>query len=187
MNRLRTRRARPADAEMLAALAARLFRDTYGARTGAEDLEAYIDANFTPEAVGAALQHPSVRFLLLEIDGQTCGYVHLRSGEAPPEVDDLFAVEIARFYVDRLHHGSGAAQAMMADACVEAAGMGAARLWLSVWRENARAIAFYRKLGFEVVGAQPFLMGEEVQQDYIMCRWTDPRKAQEGEGEYVST
>ena len=44
------------------------------------------------------------------------------------------------------------------------------RIVLAVWENNPRAIAFYRKCGFTVTGAQPFVLGTEVQTDYVMTR-----------------
>jgi len=43
-------------------------------------------------------------------------------------------------------------------------------LWLDVWEKNPRAIAFYHKWGFTVVGEQGFQMGEELQHDLLMQR-----------------
>jgi RimJ/RimL family protein N-acetyltransferase len=42
-------------------------------------------------------------------------------------------------------------------------------IWLSVWEENPRAIAFYRKMGFRDVGAGRFLVGADLQDDRIMA------------------
>ena len=58
----------------------------------------------------------------------------------------------------------------MARCLDDAARWGGDALWLSVWQENARGIAFYRKCGFEVAGTQPFVVGEDVQRDWIMWR-----------------
>ena len=44
------------------------------------------------------------------------------------------------------------------------------RLWLGVWEHNLRAIAFYRKCGFVQCGAQPFLLGTDLQTDWDMNR-----------------
>src|SRR5689334_4706743 len=43
-------------------------------------------------------------------------------------------------------------------------------LWLGVWERNSRAIAFYEKHGFQVVGEQPFLLGTDLQRDLVMAR-----------------
>jgi ribosomal protein S18 acetylase RimI-like enzyme len=48
--------------------------------------------------------------------------------------------------------------------------LGAGRFWLGVWEKNPRAIAFYQKIGFAQCGAQPFLMGSDLQTDWVMNR-----------------
>jgi ribosomal protein S18 acetylase RimI-like enzyme len=41
-------------------------------------------------------------------------------------------------------------------------------LWLGVWEHNPRAIAFYRKRGFQDVGSHEFLLGQDRQTDRLM-------------------
>jgi ribosomal protein S18 acetylase RimI-like enzyme len=43
-------------------------------------------------------------------------------------------------------------------------------LWLGVWERNDRAIAFYEKQGFRIVGAQDFMLGSDRQRDHVMAR-----------------
>jgi diamine N-acetyltransferase len=48
-------------------------------------------------------------------------------------------------------------------------------VWLGVWERNARAIAFYEKHGFIVIGEQPFMLGLDEQRDLVMLwRMTSP-------------
>jgi ribosomal protein S18 acetylase RimI-like enzyme len=41
-------------------------------------------------------------------------------------------------------------------------------LWLAVWKENQRAIDFYEHWGFEIFGEQDFLLGDDLQKDWLM-------------------
>ena len=43
-------------------------------------------------------------------------------------------------------------------------------LWLAVWEVNDRAIAFYHKCGFRIIGRQGFPIGHEVQTDHVMAK-----------------
>ena len=43
-------------------------------------------------------------------------------------------------------------------------------LWLGVWERNPRAIAFYRKCGFEDAGTQTFVLGTDHQRDLVLAR-----------------
>jgi diamine N-acetyltransferase len=56
-------------------------------------------------------------------------------------------------------------------ACIEQAQTrGVDVLWLGVWERNERAIAFYKRWGFEPVGTHIFLLGQDRQTDTIMAR-----------------
>ena len=41
-------------------------------------------------------------------------------------------------------------------------------LWLGVWKQNQRAIDFYTAWGFEIFGEQEFILGDDVQTDWLM-------------------
>ena len=79
-------------------------------------------------------------------------------------------MELSRFYVSRKFHGSGVASQMLGIVLAHAELQGSPTLWLSVWQENARAVAFYNKWGFSIIGDGKFLMGEDLQDDHIMER-----------------
>ena len=46
-------------------------------------------------------------------------------------------------------------------------------LWLGVWKENHRAIDFYKSWGFEIFGDQEFILGDDVQTDWLMKKDLD--------------
>ena len=167
------RPARPEDVAALAAFAARLFRETYSPACRADDVEAYAAA-FTPELQAAELSDPAGATLLAEADGRLAGYAQLRAGQAPDGVPGERPVEIARFYVDARWHGRGVAAELMDAVHRAAAGLGDF-LWLSVWEENGRAIRFYRRRGFGVVGSATFRMGADEQRDHLMARPVETR------------
>lgn len=175
---LRARVAAVDDARALAAFAERAFRDTYGGASGAADVDAYVGAHFGVAQQTAELRDAAIRTLLLEdAAGVLVGYAQLRLTPAagapvPGGVQGAAPVELARFYVDRSWHGRGAAQQLLAAVDAELAGrpLGAEPLWLSVYQENPRAIAFYRRAGFVAVGEATFQLGGELQHDWVLAR-----------------
>jgi diamine N-acetyltransferase len=163
--------ATPDDAAALSALAARTFRDTYAAFNTAENMEAHLAATFSPERQRAEIEDAGT-FILVAETVQCIGYAHVTRGIVPPAVGDARAMEIKRFYVERAWHGSGVAQRLMTETVRAAAERGAATVWLTVWSQNPRAIAFYRKAGFADAGTYPFRLGNDVQTDLLMTRGT---------------
>jgi diamine N-acetyltransferase len=162
------RTATAADAEALAELGARTFRETFARDNTPEDMAQYLAEHFGGGLQRAELEDAAVRFLLLEADGLPAGYVKLRSGaESAPSRRPL---EICRFYLDARWHGTGAALELMQAIHALALAEGHDRLWLAVWEHNARAIRFYQKHGFVRVGEQPFRLGGDEQTDWLMAR-----------------
>lgn len=163
------RRAVPADAEPLADLAERTFRDTFGQDNRPEDMAAHVARAFGPERQLAEITSAEVMTLLALCDGPVA-FAQLRHGATPSCVTSTRPVELLRFYVDRTWHGRGIAGQLMRAVLREAAMAKATAVWLGVWEQNPRAIAFYRKFGFVDVGAQEFRLGSDVQTDRVMVR-----------------
>jgi ribosomal protein S18 acetylase RimI-like enzyme len=109
--------------------------------------------------------------LLYEDDDATLiAFAQLKRGEAPACVTGPDPIEVMRFYVAPTRHGQGIAQTLMDAVLTTARADGAHTIWLGVWERNPRAIAFYRKCGFEDAGSQPFLVGTDLQTDRVMTR-----------------
>jgi diamine N-acetyltransferase len=162
---MKIRRATIADAAALAEIAERTFRDTFAAHNTPEDLESYIASAYSEELQRRELESGHIVLLGENEDGERIAYAQMRRVQSPHG-----EVEIARFYVDKNHHGRGIAQQLMEAAYETARELGAKTLWLGVWERNARAIAFYAKCGFVDVGSQPFLVGTDLQTDRVMAR-----------------
>lgn len=173
------RRARAADAEMLAAFGERTFREAFEHGNNPDDIDAYVSVTYSVAKQQADLADPARLTIIAEQDGVVVGYAQLRHGDVPDCVHGTSPVELLRFYVDRAWHGQGIAQAMMAEVVAEATADGSKTLWLGVWERNSRAVAFYRKCGFRDVGSHEFVMGSDHQIDRILARSIDG-KAQSG-------
>src|SRR3954451_22539180 len=156
------RRAVPGDAEPLADLAARTFRVTFEAFTSPEDMAAHLAGSYSPSLQLAEITSPEITTLLAVCDG-LAAFTQLRNAPPPSCVTATRPVELWRFYVDHAWHGRGVARRLMQAAIDEAASSGATAVWLGVWENNSRAIAFYRKFGFVDVGSHEFLVGSDAQ------------------------
>ncbi len=175
-DRLTIRRARAEDAEALARLAERTFRETFAADNNPGDMAAYCATVYGPAIQGAQIaDHAMDTLVVANETGPLIAYAQLRPG-APSAVTGPAPIELWRFYVERTHHGLGVAQRLMA-AAVDAARQRAAQtVWLGVWERNTRARAFYRKVGFLDVGSHEFRLGSDVQTDRVMaCALNDVR------------
>jgi diamine N-acetyltransferase len=164
------RAASSADAEMLTEFARRTFYDAFAPMNSPENIEAYMSQNFTMQKISAQLDDPRAVFLIAEVEATPVAFAKLYDGEVPDCVRGFAPVEIERFYVDQQFHGKGVAHTLM-QACFDRARQsGHGTIYLGVWENNRRAIAFYRKCGFDVVGSHAFQLGDETQKDFLMER-----------------
>lgn len=181
----RIRAAVSTDAPALAALGERTFRDTFADDNTPDDIAAHLAATYSPARQAEELADPAHTTLVAATDaGELIGFAQLRSGEVPAAVTGPAPIEVLRLYVDRDYHGRGVASALMEAAVKAAAEHGASTMWLGVWERNPRAIAFYRKWGFEDVGSHDFLLGSDRQTDRVMVRRVTSPSPRSGQGSY---
>jgi GNAT superfamily N-acetyltransferase len=158
------------DAATLSAFARAQFVTTFAAQNNPDDLAIYLDSAFSVALQRAEIEDASRRYLLLEVDGGLAGYALLNDRAAHALVTAQHPVELQRFYVDQAWHGHGIAARLMARVVDEARTLGGDVLWLGVWESNLRAIRFYEKQGYAVVGEQIFVVGTDPQRDKVMAR-----------------
>ena len=162
------RPARRGDAKRLAALAERTFRATFAAGNSAWHMEQHCGRSYGEAIQAAEIADARMRTLLAHRGEELAGFAQLRlEGPAHACVGGR-AAEIQRLYVERAWHGQGIAPALMRALLELAVQEHAARVWLGVWEHNPRAIAFYQKFGFCVVGAHDFDFGGDLQRDLVM-------------------
>lgn len=162
--------ATTSDAALLARLGASAFRDTFAAENTPSDMALYLADAFGEHVQRAELADPRHVVFLAERAGEAIGYAMLRAGGAPDVVRGFGPIEIARLYAIQRLIGAGIGAALMQHCLRESAARGHDTVWLGVWEHNARAMAFYRRWGFEDVGSQTFMLGRDRQTDRVMMR-----------------
>jgi len=161
------RLASPDDGPALAEMGRRCFVETFGAHFPADDMAIHLERMFGPGGLPEELKDPAYRVRVAEEDGHAAAYLKLAPMTLPvPHEPD--ALEIKQLYVLAPWQGTGVAAALMDWAAETGRADQAPAIYLSVWEQGARAIAFYRRQGFETVGIAPFVLGTRTYQDPVM-------------------
>jgi diamine N-acetyltransferase len=161
------RRASAADGPALAAMGRRCFAETFGPHFPPDDMAIHLARMFGPGGLPEELKDPACRVRIAEEAGEAGAYLKLAPMTLPVP-HERGALEIKQLYVLAPWQGAGVAVALIAWAVETARADGAPALYLSVWEHGARAIAFYRRQGFETVGVAPFVLGTRTYQDPVM-------------------
>jgi ribosomal protein S18 acetylase RimI-like enzyme len=167
---LTVRQAKPLDAGLLTELGRRCFYEAFVEQTAPEDMTAYLKTTFKQEAIEAQIKAKRSLFFIAEADATAAGYVYSYPTDPPDCVRDPTAIQLIRLYLRKSYYGQGVGNALMQTALGQAQARGYQTVWLSSWKLNDRANAFYRRWGFKVVGDQKFTVGSDVQEDFIFSR-----------------
>ena len=162
------------DAEQLAALKLRLFRETFLVEFAipypARDLVIFEHECYGVEKVNAELADPSHMTWIARRDGEMVAYVHCGPCKLPhPEVGEDSG-ELYQIYLDRSVRGAGLGGRLLGEALDWLAHFYPGPQWLGVWSGNHRAQAVYRKYGFRKVGDYQFAVGDWRDEEFILRR-----------------
>lgn len=162
------RKATHADAVIIADMSRETFYATFAGQNRPEDMDKFMNEQFTQEKLMAELYDPENIFFLAFDENIPAGYAKMREGGKPEDFENADSTEIARIYAAVNYTGKGAGSALM-QKCIDAAKeAGKKMIWLGVWEKNQRAIDFYTRWGFEKCGTHIFLLGSDPQTDWLM-------------------
>lgn len=169
MSAISIRFATTADAGLIADLSRQTFYDSFAAGNTQEDMDKFMDEQFSREKLMAEVTDDANSIFLLAMDGEeVAGYARMREVPNPPELGETPAIEIARIYAVTRTIGKGVGSALMQQCLSIAQEKKKAVVWLGVWENNQRAIDFYTKWGFRKFGEHIFVLGHDPQTDWLM-------------------
>lgn len=143
------------------------FLETFEQVNNEQDMQRYLEQSFSIAKLTMELENKDSQFYFAMVDGRLIGYLKINIGEAQTEKQD-HALEIERIYVLKEFHGEKIGQLLYKKAIAIAYEIKANHVWLGVWEENHRAIAFYEKNGFKVFDKHIFMLGSDQQIDLMM-------------------
>ncbi len=157
---------------MIASLARETFWDAYKTESQLEQkhIRSYMDTAFSDDAIRRNLADEKKIYLVAEDEASELGYAKLANGSTRKEIHKKHAVELCRIYLKKKSWGKSIGSILLRKCVEEAEKRDAEVMWLSVWEHNQRAIQFYERHGFEIVGSHIFDLASSLQTDFIMTR-----------------
>jgi len=90
--------AGPEHAELIADLSRETFFETFAPSNTKEDMDLFMEVQFTKKALMEEVGADGNIFLLAFREGEPVGYVRMRESASPEQLGSLPAIEIARIY-----------------------------------------------------------------------------------------
>jgi len=158
------------DAELIADISRRTFHETFGYVNTKENMDKFMNEQFNREKLIKEVTEPGNTFFLAFDNDTPVGYVRMREGKKFPEFENKDSIEIARIYSVNSYLGTGVGEQLMRQCIFIAKELKKEIIWLGVWEKNPRAIAFYTKWGFKKFSDQDFLLGDDLQKDWLLMK-----------------
>ena len=156
--------------ELLTQLSRQTFTETFAEHTSPEDLKLFLSDHLTYDLLASETSNPNSKFYFMTVDGKVAGYMKLNIDDAQCEMREKEGLEVERIYILKEFLGRRLGQFLIEKAFSKGREWGKTYVWLGVWEHNMRALAFYRKNGFEVFDQHAFPVGNDPQIDLMMRR-----------------
>jgi len=159
------------DAELIADISRQVFYETFSTQNTQENMDIFMTKQFSKQKLMEEVGSAGNIFLLAYDGGKVAGYVRLKETEQEKDMDKMESIEIARLYAMTTKIGTGVGSFLMQQCIDTAKKMNKNKIWLGVWEKNYRAIRFYKKWGFEIFSEQDFVLGNDIQRDWLMQKF----------------
>lgn len=156
------------DLATLREISYRTYDDTFKSMNTPDNMKDYLEKAFDMDKMRGELLNTHSQFFFLYADGELAGYLKLNESPAQTDIRDLQSIEVERIYVSKEFHGKALGSVLLNKAKDIAKEQKKTYIWLGVWEKNDKAIQFYKRNGFYLIGQHSFFMGDDEQTDLIM-------------------
>ncbi len=156
-------RATKDDAVIIALLGRVTFDETFGHLfSDRQDLTDYFDRTFSVKKIQQGLEKQDNVFWLAYYGNLPVGYLKLKISSPNPFLgSNEHPAQLQKIYVLKDFLSKKVGRHLMDAMYEELKRTASGHLWLSVLNTNERAIGFYKKGGFSVLGEHTFSIGKE--------------------------
>lgn len=173
------RKASLTDAHSIAVLGAQTWSTAYGYSIPLEELRAYLDQNYSPEAISKDIADTNKTLIVATTrptdhsDETITGFALLTRGTTDPCLSRFSAsalIELQKLYIHPAYQGHGIAPFLCAQLEGLARSQDYTHIWLGVWEEAAKAQRVYDRMGYKKVGEHDFVLVNVVQRDWVIIK-----------------
>ena len=158
------RKARQSDCLDLAALSLQVWLFTYATKGIRPQISKYALSTFTEDHFSKLLAQDSVDIRVCEKDEHIIGFVTIDL-ESTFENSAEYGYEVVTLYVSQHFQGHGVGRELLKS--IES--LHGKPFWLSTWVNNHKAIDFYKKLSFQIVGELNFDLDGELYGNHVLA------------------
>lgn len=158
MNKIR--KAKVENSQELAIVAKDAFLTAHGHSASKEDIDNYVANNFSEANFLKELTNTNNHYYLIFHDNKLAGYSKITLNSTNKNIASENVTYMSRLYLLKEFYGLNLGKELF-DFNIDFSKQHKQKgIWLAVWIENKRAIHFYTKMGFKIIGEYDFRISE---------------------------
>lgn len=163
------RNATVQDIERISTIGTTTFLETYLPNTPKEAVESFIEKAFALETLRAEFEDENIHYFLIFLEETLAGYAKIVLNTTNKVIHKTQLAKLDRFYVLKAFHGKQLGAALFNHIVTFSKEKGQHGMWLYVLIMNERALRFYQKNDFQIVGEYNFKISEtRYNPNYVM-------------------
>ena len=144
------------------------FFETFSEQNSEENMRIFLDKAYSEEKLKSEIENKESETFLAVENKKTLGVLKINTGNAETESGLENSLEIQRIYILKESKGLGIGTVFMNLAEKKARELGVSFIWLGVWEKNFPAQKFYTDKGFRKFSEHAFVLGDDIQTDFLM-------------------
>lgn len=153
-------RATTEDYRPIVAIGKEAVADAHRESTSAENMNAYLEKNYNDQAIGEELADTKNIYHIIRYNGNPVGFSKINLNTKEPGIKEENVTKLDRIYLLKEFYGLKLGLELMNHIIGIARKNKQAGIWLYTWIGNKRAIDFYGKAGFTIIGSHKFYLTE---------------------------
>ena len=149
-------KATTSDCKTIATIGSISVEEAHRESCSAKDMQEFLDANYNEEAIEEELRNEANRYHLIFFNGTPAGFSKIVFNTAHPNIPNKNVTKLDRIYLLREYFDHKLGAELLQFNIELSKANAQAGMWLFTWVENKRAVKFYRKAGFSIVGEHLF-------------------------------
>ena len=142
--------------KQLAQVAKEAFLTAHGHSASKEDIDNYVAVNFSEQNFSKELENTANIYYLIYYNDLLAGYSKITLDTPNDSIQSKKITYMSRLYLLKEYYGLELGKKLFNFNIELSKQQHQQGIWLAVWIENKRAIKFYTKMGFQIVGNYDF-------------------------------
>ncbi|MBC7830133.1 MAG: GNAT family N-acetyltransferase [Chitinophagaceae bacterium] len=148
------------DFQLLADIGKRSYIESHGSSAAAQDINMYVAEKYNNEEVKKELADHENIYHIISYDKKPAGYSKIIFDSPYSNIQFKDVTKLERLYLLKEFYSLKLGFELLEFNIELSKQNNQSGMWLFVWKENHRAVNFYKKYGFEIIGSYDFPITE---------------------------